>query len=371
METAARMRQDAPQDQVDKWQVLTDLGMARTAFGLSDRTLSVLHVLVSFDGDRALHDDALTVVYASNASLMRRAHGMPESTLRRHLAALVQSGMIARHDSPNGKRYLRPGADGSTRAFGFDLRPLLIRAGEIARAAQAVREAQAHRAMLREEVVLLMRDATALLPLADGNDAVCDPLTDRLALARRQMRRKLDAETLTTMRDTLRDLVQRMTDRLLPDIAPAEPVDTVVEAGDERHEMSACDSRNERHIQVSDKTSIESEPPTRRLLDRRRLAQILTACPDVGAYADESTVTPQSFLSLMARLAPMSGIDAPTWAEACRSMGPEHAAVTLAAMVQRIGAIRSPGAYLRRLSQKARERQFTPDGMIAALMKAA
>lgn len=37
--------------------------------------------------------------------LSGRAHGITGTTLRRHLAALVEAGLISRKDSANGKRY--------------------------------------------------------------------------------------------------------------------------------------------------------------------------------------------------------------------------------------------------------------------------
>ncbi len=54
--------------------------------------------------------------------------GMPASTLRRHLAVLVDAGLIVRRDSPNGKRYARKNRAGAIElAFGFDLSPLVVR----------------------------------------------------------------------------------------------------------------------------------------------------------------------------------------------------------------------------------------------------
>ncbi|MGZ2845964.1 plasmid replication protein RepC, partial [Pseudomonas aeruginosa] len=71
------------------------------------------------------------VVFPSNQQLALRAHGMPASTLRRHLAALVDAGLIIRRDSPNGKRYARKGRGGEIElAFGFELSPLVVRAEE-------------------------------------------------------------------------------------------------------------------------------------------------------------------------------------------------------------------------------------------------
>jgi replication initiation protein RepC len=45
-----------------------------------------------------------------------RAHGIAGTTLRRHLAALVDAGLIERRDSPNGKRYAHRGRGGEIEA---------------------------------------------------------------------------------------------------------------------------------------------------------------------------------------------------------------------------------------------------------------
>ena len=67
------------------------------------------------------------IVFPSNQQLLLRAHGMPASTLRRHLAVLVDAGLIIRRDSPNGKRYARKDSAGEIElAFGFDLSPLVV-----------------------------------------------------------------------------------------------------------------------------------------------------------------------------------------------------------------------------------------------------
>ena len=53
------------------------------------------------------------------------------ATLRRHLAVLVECGLIIRRDSPNGKRFARKGRGGQVeQAYGFDLSPLVARAAE-------------------------------------------------------------------------------------------------------------------------------------------------------------------------------------------------------------------------------------------------
>ena len=91
----------------DKWLILRDLSTARTAFDLSDRALTVLSALLSFHRADTLEDASHAVVFPSNRKLRERANGMAESTLRRHLSALVAAGLIVRRDSPNRKRYAR------------------------------------------------------------------------------------------------------------------------------------------------------------------------------------------------------------------------------------------------------------------------
>ncbi|MGO7565350.1 helix-turn-helix domain-containing protein, partial [Rhizobium johnstonii] len=66
--------------------------------------------------------------------------GKTSATLRRHLAVLVEAGLILRKESPNGKSYARRDRAGAIgEAFGFSVAPLLARAVEIeSLAAQAV-----------------------------------------------------------------------------------------------------------------------------------------------------------------------------------------------------------------------------------------
>ena len=92
----------------DKWALLRDLTIAAEDFGLGHRPLSVLKALLSFWPERELPGTpGGAIVFPSNRALSERLSGMPESTLRRHLAALTARGIIHRHDSANGKRFAR------------------------------------------------------------------------------------------------------------------------------------------------------------------------------------------------------------------------------------------------------------------------
>ena len=117
-----------PEKVVHKWKIFHAICTARPRLGVSERALTVLDALLSFHPETALTGEDDLIVFPSNHQLTLRAHGMPASTLRRHLAVLVDAGLIVRRDSPNGKRYARKGAGGDIElAFGFDLSPLVVR----------------------------------------------------------------------------------------------------------------------------------------------------------------------------------------------------------------------------------------------------
>src|ERR1700686_209048 len=108
---------------VHKWNVFRAICTAKARIGVSERALAVLNALLSFHPETALTGDNL-IVFPSNHQLALRAHGMAPTTLRRHLAMLVDCGLVIRRDSPNGKRYARKGQGGDIQlAFGFDLGP--------------------------------------------------------------------------------------------------------------------------------------------------------------------------------------------------------------------------------------------------------
>ena len=167
---------------VDKWQAYRDLCEGKSVVGIGDRALAVLAALLSFYPDDELSEENGLVVFPSNRQLILRAHGMSEPTLRRHLAALVENGLIIRRDSPNGKRYARKGRGGAfEEAFGFSLAPMLARADEFSAAAERVRAGNRALKLMRERITLHRRDISNSAPCghrrsgANCGRSGCDP----------------------------------------------------------------------------------------------------------------------------------------------------------------------------------------------------
>lgn len=388
LKAAARAAEAPALPHIDKWELLRTLCTARDAFGITDREIGVLEGLLSFHPEKMLGGNADMVVFPSNRALAERCHGMAESTLRRHLARLVDAGLILRHDSPNGKRYAARDRDGTVlRAFGFDLRPLLVRAPEIAQAAEAARAASERQRALREAVSLKKRDATklALYGLQEGHDGPWEDLLASLLLVTRALRRRLSLAELEEQAQEVDNLL-------------AEVLDYVSKA----EELSGNDINTERQYQNSNTDSYDSEScleksraadvdapapdssasdsgpsdgpaPTASAPDRPEvpipLALVLRAIPDALDYAQSPVTRFDDLARLGAFLRGMIGISASAWEDAVDAMGAEIAGITVCCLVQRIGDIRSPGGYLRTLTQQAQIGKYSVSRAVMALIQ--
>jgi replication initiation protein RepC len=149
---------------VEKWKVFRSIREARDLVGATDRSLAILNALLSFHPDSELSSDGTLIVWPSNEQLMARANGMPPTTLRRHLAILVDCGLIVRRDSPNGKRFARKGRGGQVeQAYGFDLSPIVARAEEFEQLAEAVQAEKRAFKVAKERLTLLRRDIVKMI----------------------------------------------------------------------------------------------------------------------------------------------------------------------------------------------------------------
>jgi len=375
-----RPEASVPARPVNKWELLRELSKAQAAFGVSERDLTVLQGLLSFFPDDALGGNAEMVVFPSNKAICERLNGMPCSTMRRHLARLVEAGLLQRRDSPNGKRYVRKHGEDRV-AFGFDLSPLYCQSEEIARAAEAVREAEERVRRLREVVSLMRRDLAALAEFGDEMQpglGFWDQLRDKAALTARALRRKLSIEDLAAYRADLEALLDQA--RNIID-------------GPETEEMNTNDAQSERHHHNSNKESIDFEPALEkngvaagvpdvdtnepvadvdeqdtRHLPKIPLHLVIAACPSLKTFYQGEIRHWHQLFDAACHVRPAMGISASAWEEAQRFMGPEQASIVVAAMLERFADIRSPGGYLRALSTKAAGGEFSCGPMVMALI---
>ena len=369
-----------PGKPINKWELLRELSKAQAAFGVTERDLTVMQGLLSFFPDDALGGNAEMVVFPSNKAICERLNGMPCSTMRRHIARLVDAGLLMRRDSPNGKRYVRKHGEERV-AFGFDLSPLYCRSEEVARAAEAVREAEDRVRRLREVVSLMRRDLAALAEFGEEIQpglGLWDQFRDKAVLTARALRRKLTLEELSAYRTDLEALLDRARN---------------VIDGPETEEMNTNDASFERHHHNSNKESIDLEPALEKggaaadapdaeadalvadveEADTRRVPKIplhlvIAGCPSLKTFYQGDIRHWHQLFDAACHVRPAMGISASAWEEVQRFMGPEQASIVVVAMLERFADIRSPGGYLRALTSKAAAGEFSCGPMIMALM---
>lgn len=364
--------------QVQKWKVFHSIREARELLGATDRSLSILNALLSFHPETELSGDGELIVWPSNEQLMARANGMPATTLRRHLAVLVDCGLIIRRDSPNGKRFARKGRGGHVeQAYGFDLSPIVARAEEFLELAEAVRSEKNAFRVAKERLTLLRRDVVKLI-----ETAIAENVPGKWGRIH---------ETYQVIMSRLpRSAPRQLIDDVCSDLhALYSDIREVLESFAETQNPDANESHSGRHIQNSKPdSSFESEyssgekreaggnapePDNVRSMPKRELPLgiVLDACPNLRELAQGDGIRHwRDFLAAAELARPMLAISPSAWREACEAMGEQHAAIALAAIYQRTDQISSAGGYLRSLTDKAREGKFSTWPMVMALLRA-
>ena len=379
-----------PEKVVHKWQVFRAICAARTHVGVSERALAVLDALLSFHPETTLSGEGL-VVFPSNQQLALRAHGMAPATLRRHLAALVDCGLIIRRDSPNGKRFARKGQDGAVAmAFGFDLSPLVARAEAFEVWAEAVRAEERALRLVRERITLCRRDIAKMIATGVEEGVSVAKPADKASVAVGQgladwsdihgvFRGIMGRIPRTATRLDLEPIAEELT--LL-----ADEILSLLENHIKIKETIANESQIERHIQNSNpKDLLVLEPASEELTGAKPgpqseparaprqdfpLGMVLDACPDIIDYSRGGISNWRDFLAVAIMVRSMLGISPSAWAAAQSALGEIPAAIVVAGILQKGTAVASAGGYLRELTRKAGEGQFSVGPMLMALISA-
>jgi replication initiation protein RepC len=378
---AASARQ--PDKVVHKWRIFRAICTARPALCVSERSLAVLNALLSFHPETTLAAKDDLIVFPSNEQLCLRTHGMPPSTLRRQLAALVDAGLIVRRDSPNGKRYARKGRGGEiTLAFGFDLSPLAARAEEFERMAEEI-EAEARAVRLAKERITLCRRDIAKMIATGVEEDVPTRRAGQGPASWQEIHAAFRGLVEGIFRNASLDELEVAAEALS---SLANDVLNLLENHLKVTIVSANESHTERHKQNSNSNSpIELEPSLREGRAAKAepspqtptapertypLGMVLSACPDIADYAKGGIANWRDFLATAAVVRPMLGISPSAWEEARMVMGEAEAAVVVACLLQRSSTIQSAGGYLRELTRKAGEGEFSLGPILMAQINA-
>lgn len=392
---------------IDKWKLYRALCAARARLGVTDRALALLNALLTFYPKNELSNEYGLIVFPSNAQLSVRAHGMAEQTIRRHMAVLVETGLISRKDSANGKRFARRDASGAIDdAYGFNLAPLLARADEIEMlAADAVAEQLAFKRM-RERFTICRRDVAKLIATAVEEGAAGN--WDRHHMLYRGIISALPRSPSAAQVASALDEMELLRDGIV----------NLLKMQIKTENFSGNDFQFGRHIQNSKPDSnIELEPrfekkqgepaelnqqPSGRTDGKQEdggrieghpapalgaadlvdtgpaairsfpLGLVLRACPQIADYGPAGNISSWRDLMVAAVVVrSMLGVSPSAYQEACEVMGAENAATIMACILEKGGHINSAGGYLRSLTGRAKRGEFSLGPVLMALMRAA
>lgn len=322
--------QDHPSGADLRWQLLDLVRTCRHRLTLRDRDLAVLRGLLSL----LPGSTAQRVVFASNRVLIDRCDGIDERTLRRRLAHLQDKGLVHRRHSPNGKRYQVRDEDNATQlAYGIDLTPLFQLQPHLeALAEDCAREGQ-RIALLKAR----LRDAL----FHAGGDIPADLAEDcRLAL-----RRVLTSAQLETLLRRLHDAAEPRAD--------AQPAQALAQV------LSVSDGQNDRHIQRSDKESLNKKGHETQTSDPADEDLTVAECMELAPASRSMAIDPpqswRDIIALSGLLGPAIGLKRPLLQDAEAQLGPHGCALAVIGLVEAFGRIRNPEAYLRTLIRTARD----------------
>lgn len=135
-------------------QLLAAFKAAASRLGLSPRLVHAVDWLFRFTQPQDWGRRGRPIVWPS-ASMQQEALGLSPTRVKALNRALIEAGLVAMRDSPNGKRYGKRDPKGQiVEAYGFDLSPIAARHAEFVRlAAEAKAEREALRRLRRRATI--------------------------------------------------------------------------------------------------------------------------------------------------------------------------------------------------------------------------
>ncbi|MTH79907.1 plasmid replication protein RepC [Paracoccus aestuariivivens] len=328
----------------DRASVMNVIRRAAMSIGLKSPVIATLDTLLSCLPPKRNHH----IVFASNQTLAFRRNGISERTLRRHFSTLEALGLIARHDSPNGKRYSKHSAStASIMRFGFDLAPLFRALTHLTERADQQDQENEHLAFLRTKLRAI---ASRVLHI--------DPQNKTAAEIPSILRRKLSIGDLDSL---IYQLEQLAFDRATP-----------VQEHHLAEETAGNDSQNVRHHQKSKKEDIKIESSAieqdiETCYENISIPTLLSKCPAAAEFALDEIKSIDDIIAHADRLAPMMRIDASSYNAAIQSNGAIRTALTVWLMASIAPRIKRFAPYFRSLTNGQRRSGFEPWSVILRL----
>jgi replication initiation protein RepC len=297
---------------------------------------------------------------------------------------LFEAGIFVIRDNEQGKRYGRRGPDGRiVEAYGFDLTPLAQRYDEFVRIAAEAKIERERKKALRKRATIARRAIRqvgealeALGPLPPDWKRLVAETADLVAAARHTTR----SEDLALVVNSLETRKAEAEQWLRDASAPVNNNPTGLE--NEPHTTSTNLPPNpyQDTVIASDKSSpapTEPKTTTPPLVSPEKLvgikpAELVDLAPRLAQYIPHGTLTWSLVLDATDWLRGELGVSRSLWAEACKTMGRDRAALALAIVSTKSAAhfSRSAGGYFAGMVRKDERGELRLERSLWALREA-
>ncbi|KQQ19145.1 replication protein C [Methylobacterium sp. Leaf123] len=323
---------------------------AAKALRLRPALRQVLDALVGVWGEQPW---SRLLVWPSNERLSEKT-GLAERTLRYALRDLVGLELITPRDSANGKRYAIRTPDGTiVDAYGFDLTPIVARAGEWAERTRLL-AAEVERRRRSFDLLTVCRRAIreALQGLAEQHPeiSISDLTSARDALEKASPKRSRSSEDPSFVVQAWQELR---------------------EMAEERFYQAGCAGKSCSHLETNNEPSSKpcSKVSPRRDAERAVIhpALVAAACPVAAEFGFELRTEPD-LIDAGRSMRGSIGAHPSAWSEACEALGPLQAAALVVMVAQmhddetsgrRKSEIRNPGGYFRHLMRLSADGRYS------------
>ena len=360
-ETAARF-QGLPAG-VSKGQLLAAFKRAAAALGIPARCCLFIDTLMSWSEPQDWEGDSRPLVWPSNRTL-EQAFGLSTRQVQNTIAALIRCNLVATVDSTDGHRWGKRDKTGRiVRAYGFDLSPLAVRYEEFVQVAERAQKERAMERELRRRLTIASQSIRQIAEAAidyraGGRDWITwKEQAEAMARGARTKRGLAELQTLVEHLERLRqDGESVLASQLKPvETAPAGAVlctPTTTTNQRQADKSATCNGASRDEPGDAGVSSPPAADDPIHGLSPRFLARL---SPALSAYlADERPSWPD-IVTAAEWLRSQLGVSRSAWIDACHTMGRERAAAAVAVIAAKGGNIRSPGGYLRGMTERDRE----------------
>jgi replication initiation protein RepC len=369
-------------------QLLAAFKAAAPRLGIAPRLVHAVDWLFRFTQPQDWGKDSRPIVWPS-ASMQQEALGLSPTQVKETTRRLIELGLVAMKDSPNGKRYgRRDPKDRIIEAYGFDLSPIATRHAEFRRLAEEGRversamgrlrrratiarkaiiqilETAAEYAIEGEEWITLARESEALARALRAVERVDEMETGVKSLERRQQAARERLETLLGVVET--DPMGAENRPHIYNYKPSlDPLKDTVNAAE------TCSREGGTAVSQSPALA-QPKRPEKGMVHGIRPDELVRLTPKLKPYLRRPNPTWPDIIDAADWLRHDLGVSKSLWGDACLAMGRELAAVAIAIVSSKEAEHfrTSPGGYFHGMVAKAKAGELHLERTVWALRRA-